>query len=618
MLIGVAHREDGIVEVDKSTVQQNAILLASRGQYDKAIAEWTKLLADSSADGTTLNNIGDLHLKRKAPAEAVEAYFQAGAAFQAAGSTLKAIAVYKKILKVDPNNHKVYQHLGDLNAERGLVTTAVSDYSTLSQLYLKAGRIGDALAVNRKIVNLDPANLDAKRRLADLCIQENLREEAVKTYLQLGKECSAQKRPQEAQEAYHAVLRIDPDNARAQRLLNNPEEFSEDQPGGRTASTGGHSVMDMDRQQALDKANRQITDGLYEQADALLSELLGTHPGDPEVCRLLAMLHLKQGELAVAASEVQFLAEAAMRARHFEVAESMIQEYLNVDPSCVRLLELLAELHEQKGDGEVAAAHYGKAIEALLEHPDPEMPSRPIELYHKIATLAPTSQLVHQLGHILSPARSQPSDEQPVQPSPRPIEREPQVGESRENAAEATGPQPETLSGAPEAYRVSHKQEYRIRYELGLAYKDMGLLDEAMQEFRLALSGEDSFVDASIMLASCLKEKGLVEPAVECLEQALADSRCHGEHATSMRYELGVLCETAGMVQKTANIFSMIPTFLDVPMRLERLQGGERAASSGSEAQEPTDSESSPSDRASVAAGKTRAGDRKRRRISYL
>ncbi|MGH7231687.1 MAG: hypothetical protein ACREJU_10070, partial [Nitrospiraceae bacterium] len=68
------------MEADKSKVQQSANLLASRGQFDKAISEWKKLLMDSPADGTIHNSIGDLHLKRNSIGEAVDAYFQAGAA----------------------------------------------------------------------------------------------------------------------------------------------------------------------------------------------------------------------------------------------------------------------------------------------------------------------------------------------------------------------------------------------------------------------------------------------------------------------------------------------------------------------------------------------------------
>ena len=47
---------------DRSKVLQQAQLLASRGQYDAAIAEWKKLAMDFPNDGSIPNAIGDLYL----------------------------------------------------------------------------------------------------------------------------------------------------------------------------------------------------------------------------------------------------------------------------------------------------------------------------------------------------------------------------------------------------------------------------------------------------------------------------------------------------------------------------------------------------------------------------
>src|SRR6185437_3045866 len=144
------------------------------------------------ADGTIHNTIGDLQLKRNAPGEAASAFLQAASAFRTEGATLKAIAAFKKALKCDPSRYEVYRHLGDLNIERGLISSAVQDYLTLGKYYLKERRGKDALEIYRKIVLQDPSNLNAQQRVAELCVQENQQDEATKVYLQLGRERSAQ------------------------------------------------------------------------------------------------------------------------------------------------------------------------------------------------------------------------------------------------------------------------------------------------------------------------------------------------------------------------------------------------------------------------------------------
>ena len=673
------------MEADKGKVLQTANQLAAKGQFEKAIAEWKKLLTDSPNDGSVHNNIGDLHIKRNAVAEAIEAYLLAGGAFHASGSALKAIAVYKKILKLDPSRYSVYQQLGDLNAERGLVNNAVSDYLTLSKLYLKDGRTREALAVYRKIVDLDPTNLSARQRLAELCLQENFRDDAVKAYFHLGKECVAQDQIEQATKAYKTILKIDPGNAKAERLLKDPKTALQEVQVELSRRVGGS-------ESPLEQAQRQIESGEFDQAETVLSDLLSAQPGDPEVCRLLAMLHLRRGELAVALSEIQFLSEAAIRAEDYGLAESMILEYLKADPTCVPLLELLGSLYEHKGENAPAAIQYGKAMSALLEKPDPEAPDRPAELLTKIKALDPTSPMVGDLSAALAsphgakkpdflseaendqpriqlpePAETPPvvpllvpepiafrlagvADDSTPAPSPSPSVHVPPILPQEEVAAVAQEPvaaEPKALcftdpaipsvetegspvqladvvpespvlddTSAPDRVALSPapgqvtEHEYKVHFELGMAYKNMGMLDEAIEEFRVAINGKECFLDTTTLLAASLKEKGLTELAMECLERALADARCDQEKAIPIRYELGLLYEADGLLEKAVEVLSSIPAFLDVPMRLERLKGGQTS--------HQHEGEGHPEEPTTVAAANAPSPERKKRRISYL
>ncbi len=125
----------------------------------------------------------------------------------------------------------------------------------------------------------------------------------------------------------------------------------------------------------LGEATRRMEEGQYAGAEAMLTQLLSREPGNPHICQLLARLHLLQGNLNVALGEYRFLAGAALRSQDHPLADSLIQEYLKVEPNSVPMLELLGELCEEKGDGAAAAQHFGRAVEILLEHPEPGMPT---------------------------------------------------------------------------------------------------------------------------------------------------------------------------------------------------------------------------------------------------
>lgn len=650
---------------DRSKVLQQAQLLASRGQYDAAIAEWKKLAAETPNDGSIYNSIGDLYLKRHAMADALTAFLQAAAAFRTEGATLKAIAAYKKVLKIDPTRYEVYRHLGDLNSERGLLSSAVQDYLTLGKYYLKERRGRDALEIYRKIVSQDPSNLSAQQRVAELCVQENLQEEATKVYLQLGRERSAQGRYDEAKDAYLAVLKIDPRNSEAAQFVESVHKSGTGsikpvKSAGLAATQKSSDPLDL-----LAEATRRIEEKQYAGAEAILNQMLTREPGNPQVCQLLARLHLQRGDVQVALGEYRFLAGAALRAQDFALAESLINEFLSAQPNSVPLLELYGELCEERGDRAEAAQHYARAAELLLEHPESGMESLHEELFEKVRSLSPDAELVNCLAARMrgesvkefpgasldkpelrstegeSPAtvggfslvgaepdeiRMPASKGQPGQvrhfslegaepdginafERKAPIQAEgfslaavgpdgdgvrATTGATREasgpDIAAPVGASSEPGQGAAEHTSVTQcapieqvpaasrrasaatPTDHEAHFLLGIAYKNMGLYEEAREEFQVSQMGEAFYLDSCLMTAVCYKSERQLPQAIHRLEMLLSDPRCQGPKGQAIRYELGLLYEAHAQWEKATDTFQSIPSFHDVPQRLEALK----------------------------------------------
>ncbi len=616
--------------VDRSKVLQQAQLFASRGQYDAAIAEWKKLAAECPGDGSIHNSIGDLHLKRNASGDAITAFLQAAAGFRAEGATLKAIAAYKKVLKIDPTRYEVYRHLGDLNAERGLLSSAVQDYLTLGKHYLKERKGKEALEIYKKIVSQDPSNLDAQQRVAELCVQENLQDEATKVYLELGRERSAQGRYEEAKDAYLAVLRIDPKNSEAAQFVEGIKAGSTGAFKAVKTAPGAAPQKSPEPLDLLAEATRRIEEKQYAGAEAILNQLLTREPGNPQVCQLLARLHLQRGDIQVALGEYRFLAGAALRAQDYLLAESLITEFLTAEPNSVPLLELYGELYEEKGDGAAAARQYAKAVELLLEHPEPGMESLHEELFEKVKSLTSDTDLIARLAArlageppaaeapvaeadpplpVVAPPSEEPApaingfslagaepdddygffakpkasaaDQGSVQPVPveaaehRLAEEGTEAAAGSADATEVDTPVAAQPAGREPASAVQSSAvpvDYETHFTLGVAYKNMGLYREAQEEFAVAKQGESYYLDACLMMALCYKEEHELARAIQGLEAVLSDPRCEGAKGQAIRYELGLLYEAESQWDKAATTFQSIPSFHDVPQRLELLK----------------------------------------------
>ncbi len=652
---------------DRTTILQQAQLFASKGNLDAAIGEWNKLAKESPNDGTIHNSIGDLQLKRNAKTEAINAFLLAAKSFRDEGAPLKAIAAYKKVLKIDAGRYDIYRFLGDLNAERGLLSSAVSDYLTLAKFYLKENKSKEALEIYRLIIAQDPSNLDAHQRVAELCLQENLPDEAIRVYLQIGRERSAQGRANDARDAYAAVLKLDPANREAEQFINAEKHVT----GGdapRPAAIPGSAASSGQPTDMLGEARRRMASGQFEGAEAMLSQLLSREPGNPDICRLLAELHLKQGQVNVASNEYRFLAGSALRSQDYELAESLLNEFLAVEPQSVPILELLGDLYEEKGDGAMAATHLGKAIAILLERPDPHMPSLPAELYERVKALDPHGPVRAQHAALFDPAaaaemaqaapaaaaapaaQSQPTADvvMAAPPAPAlseavemqataapnaspiapPVSQVPQAAEapspvmqanlespaaapaqsqaksptviqtagplsfaktsnadsapvsppaSPVAAATPAAPAPTAEVVAPAAAAASEpviapitipvpaiEPEPATRYALGIAFRQMGIPEEAIEELKLSAQAPEFLLDSCIALALCLKDLRQYDSAIAQLQEASRHPHCVGDKARHLQYELGLLYKISDRPDQALRIFEAIADYHDV------------------------------------------------------
>ncbi len=184
----------------KNKVLQKAQKFARKGQIEKAIAEWKSLLKNKADDATIYNTVGDLYLKGRRREEAVEAYHQASKIFTNTGFSLKAIAVNKKILKLDPGNLDALTCMAQLNRERGMANNAKECYLAIAGYHLKTGSHDLALEAYQNIVDMDPENLKIKIGLAELYLKEHMIEEGGRIYGSVVDALLDQNRLEEAEE----------------------------------------------------------------------------------------------------------------------------------------------------------------------------------------------------------------------------------------------------------------------------------------------------------------------------------------------------------------------------------------------------------------------------------
>jgi tetratricopeptide (TPR) repeat protein len=140
----------------RDKVIATAELFVARGKILDAIAEYSKLLHDNPNDVNTLNRIGDLHVRINQNKQATDAFTRIANHYKLDGFFLKAIAIYKKINKLDPANLSVYEELAALFAMQGLAHEAQTQLKLLADYHATHGEPGEADRLRRAAESLIP------------------------------------------------------------------------------------------------------------------------------------------------------------------------------------------------------------------------------------------------------------------------------------------------------------------------------------------------------------------------------------------------------------------------------------------------------------------------------
>ena len=153
---------------NRDQILQGAEKLLARGKLDAALKEYLRVLEENPKDISTLNKVGDLYVRINRPSDSIPFFTRIADFYAKDGFFLKAIAIYKKINKIDPARLEVYEQLADLYHKQGLTQDARSQYQVLADHYSKNNRPEEAIGAYKKMAAVDPGDLKIQARLADL------------------------------------------------------------------------------------------------------------------------------------------------------------------------------------------------------------------------------------------------------------------------------------------------------------------------------------------------------------------------------------------------------------------------------------------------------------------
>jgi tetratricopeptide (TPR) repeat protein len=120
-------------------------------------------------------------------------------------------------------------------------------------------------------------------------------------------------------------------------------------------------------------------------------------------------------------------------------------------------------------------------------------------------------------------------------------------------------------------------EDYESHYDLGIAYKEMGLMDEAVAEFQKALRGSTHRVRTYEALGQCFVEKEQYQVAASVLSRAIALGEGDDHHLVGVLYLLGrameALSKHGDALDYYQRVFAVDIDFRDVADRISAIEG---------------------------------------------
>jgi len=387
----------------KSKNVEAAQKLLNQGKVPQAIAEYQQILKYEPKDQVTLMTIGELYIRQGETFQAIDYFERLAQIFVGDGFLTKAIAVYKRIAKLAPEEIRPLEKLADLYVQQGVMSEARPLFLQLAEIHLKGNRQPEAVALLKKLLLAEPDNLRIQIRLADLYTAMGQTADAIEAYVSAAQRALARGDSAECEKLADRALKLDPKNMAAvivkARIHSSKGDTAE-------ATKALEQVADLDKggEQTELLLDLYLKNSDWEQAASLASRVFDSDIKNfgPSQKVVEALLQADEGEQAF--TLLKRIRIPMLDAGESEVVGRLLSDLSARLPGRLEPLEWLVELYSRSNDSfhlPDALAHFGDALVAAKKY------DRAKEIFEQLVAREPQSDahkrklsaVLRKLGH---------------------------------------------------------------------------------------------------------------------------------------------------------------------------------------------------------------------------
>jgi tetratricopeptide (TPR) repeat protein len=323
------------------------------------------------------------------------------------------------------------------------------------------------------------------------------------------------------------------------------------------------------------------------------------NPDDPEAHHALGEALIEAGERERGVEELDIAVSGFEVLDNPRQAQDLVAEILRLEPNSVRHRQKTVELAFKAGDK-------GQLIEAYLELADTllrtDLPEKARAVYERVVEHDKKNERAKAALAMLSPPPAEPAPDKKVKAkdakmtvradesadgdfvdlSAMMMDDDDHARDTRMKVEdeEPTGDEEQDFHDMLARFKQGideniDEADFQSHYDLGVAFKEMGLLDEAIAEFQKALRAPEGKLRTSEALGICFFEKGAHGVAESILRRGLELPAAGDQERLGVLYWLARSMEAQGKQVEARDlygrVFAVEIRFLDVGERVRAL-----------------------------------------------
>lgn len=315
---------------------------------------------------------------------------------------------------------------------------------------------------------------------------------------------------------------------------------------------------------------------------------LDARPNDPNLLKKLGDLYLKANDTTNASDIYVKLGDFYKSKGFYPKSIALYKQAEKIHPDWEKPLERLADIYAVQGFPREASAQYVKLSESFEKKGQSD---KAMACLQKATDISPAHADLHKKVETFDVNEKAMKEPMPASNAPevkpranffdlnKELDKEIEELNIDENAQVHEDMDIGTVLKAIEENAPEEgKGDVLFLYNMGLAYKETGLIDESIEAFQKVIETGEKLFDSYVMLGICLRDAGRFDESLKALHDGGVIDNLTMPMKVGLLYEVAQTYKAMGDTKKALAIFKEIhkerQDFKNVENEIQKLTGG--------------------------------------------